>query len=82
MPSAEQIRALIEQQQWAGTVSELAATLADTNSTVRLSPIHLAIWLRRQEPTLWWTYGISVRFSRTGRGRLVHLARRKPLSLD
>jgi hypothetical protein len=35
------------------------------------------MWLRRHEPTLWWTYGVSIRFSRTGRKRVVHLSRRQ-----
>jgi hypothetical protein len=72
---AEQIRSLIKDQEWTGTSTELAATLNSPGSPV--SSAHLAISLRRHEPLLWWDHGISVRFSRTGRRRLVHLARRE-----
>ena len=72
---AEQLRSLVNNQEWTGTITELTAML-NAADHAPLSSEHLAISLRRQEPVLWWTHGISVRFSRTGRRRTVHLARR------
>lgn len=68
---------MVESQPWQGTLGRLAEALG---IQAKLSP-RLGIWLRRNEPMLWWTHGISVRFSRTGRRRLVHLARRPSLKI-
>lgn len=70
----EHLRLLVAECSWSGTVTELAAAL---NAPRIFAPPHLAVWLRRHEPTLWWTFGVYVRFSRTGRKRLVHLSRRE-----
>lgn len=76
---AGQVRALVDARAWSGTISKLAPLLS-TPEMAQVPVARLAIWLRRNEPTLWWTYRISVRFTRTGRERLVHLARREPLT--
>jgi hypothetical protein len=74
LQTASQLRTLIQRERtWQGTVTALAATLDDSDATASKSAPHLAIWLRQHEPTLWWDYGIQVRFTRTGRQRLVHL---------
>src|SRR5690349_18236401 len=77
-PQVEEIKALLDVSEWTGTVTELATALKQAATRVQLSGPHLAVWLRRHEPSLWWDHGISVRFSRNGRRRLVHLARREP----
>jgi hypothetical protein len=71
---AEDLRGLVGGQDWSGTVTELTAALGG-----RYSPAHLAVWLRRHEPALWWDFAIQVRFTRTRRRRLVHLSRRDPV---
>jgi hypothetical protein len=71
---AKQIRSLIDGEPWAGTVTQLAASLGEFSGSPAPSAAHLAIWLRRHEPTLWWDHGVQVRFSRTGKCRLVHLS--------
>jgi hypothetical protein len=76
MGVAEHIRSLVEHQDWEGTMTELAAALG-ADSADPLPATHLAIWLRRKEPVLWWDYGVNVRFTRNGRRRLVHLSRRE-----
>ena len=73
---AEQLRSLINEHEWTGTITELVTMLNLPRSDAPSSEEHLAIWLRRHEPALWWHHGIFVRFSRTGKRRLVHLARR------
>ena len=75
---ARQVQALIGTNQWAGPVTKLAWLLSSSTDN-QISPTRLAMWLRHNEPTLWWRYGVCIRFSRTGRQRLVHLARRPPL---
>lgn len=69
MEAAEKLKTLVRNENWQGTMSDLALALDRTPE----SAPHFAIWLRRHEPILWWTYGICVRFSRTGKRRLVHL---------
>jgi hypothetical protein len=73
---ADRIRLLIGEQEWAGTITELAAILNLSGPEAPASLERLGIYLRRHEPSLWWTHGISVRFSRTRKGRLVHLSLR------
>ena len=77
---AQRIQELVATQEWSGPASDLAAELSLAPEVQSPSAPRLAIWLRRNEPTLWWDYGIRVRFSRTGRQRLVHLSRRDQLS--
>jgi hypothetical protein len=76
---ASDIQLLIDSERWAGTVTQLAASLGQLAGTPAPSAAHLAIWLRRHEPTLWWDHGVRVRFSRTGQQRLVHISRRNQL---
>src|SRR5690348_8477926 len=75
---ARQIQALIGTNQWSGPVTKLARLLSSSTEN-QIPPTRLAIWLRQNEPTLWWRHEVCIRFSRTGRQRLVHLARRPPL---
>jgi hypothetical protein len=70
------IRALLDGHEWAGTVTDLAASLGQFSGTTAPSATRLAIWLRRLEPTLWWDHRVRVRFSRTGKCRRVHLSLR------
>ena len=44
------IRALLDGHEWAGTVTDLAALLAQPSGSTAPSAAHLAIWLRRHEP--------------------------------
>jgi hypothetical protein len=74
MQTASQLQRLVKREgDWEGTVSNLAATLDDSDATASKRAPHLGSWLRQHEPTLWWDYGVHVRFSRTGRQRLVRL---------
>lgn len=73
---AEQLRQVVAQSDWTGTPAELHTILIETVETEIPSPAHLGRWLRRNEPTLWWDFGVRVRFSRTDRARYVHLSRR------
>jgi hypothetical protein len=76
--TAAQLRTLIQRDvTWRGTITALAETLDDSDKTASKTAPHLSIWLRQHEPTLWWDYGIQVRFTRTGRQRLVHLQLRE-----
>jgi hypothetical protein len=68
----EKLQTLVNRDHWQGNMSDLAVTLG----RARESAPGLGVWLRRNEPTLWWTHGICVRFSRTGKRRLVHLSLR------
>jgi hypothetical protein len=79
--AARILRELVNEQNWAGTTSQLAAALKRAESGSIAAP-RLAIWLRQHEPRLWWDYGVCVRFTRTGRQRLVHLSRRDQLSAN
>jgi hypothetical protein len=76
------LRELVNEQNWAGTTSQLAAALKRADSATSIAAPRLAIWLRQHEPTLWWDFGVRVRFSRTGLRRLVHLSRRDQLSAN
>src|SRR6266481_8531247 len=80
--AAKTLRELVNEQNWAGTTSQLAAALKRADSATSIAAPRLAIWLRQHEPTLWWKYGVCVRFSRTGLQRLVHLSRRDQLSAN
>jgi hypothetical protein len=73
--TAALLRDFVGELCWCGTCSQLVAGL-QVNSPIPCSVPRLAIWLRQNEPNLWWTHGISVRFSRTGRQRTVYLAPR------
>ena len=78
MQTAAQLQSLVQREgNWQGTVTALAATLDGSNETASKRAPHLSIWLRQHEPTLWWDYGIHIRFTRTGRQRLVHLESRQ-----
>ena len=80
---AEQLRTLAVESEWTGTTGELHAALIDSGLSEDLpTPPHLGRWLRRSEPTLWWDYGIRVKFSRTGVKRQVHLSRREVNLID
>ena len=76
---AGRIRLQISKQEWTGTITELAAILNLAGPEAPASLERLGIYLRRHEPSLWWTHGIWVRFSRTRKGRLVHLSLRDRL---
>ena len=80
--AAKILRELVNEQNWAGTTSQLTAALRRADSKTSIAAPRLAIWLRRHEPILWWNYGVCVRFSRTGPQRLVHLSRRNQLSAN
>jgi len=71
----EQIRLAIAEQSWSGTLTQLPQRYGREPGTV-LHRHNSACGLRNHEPTLWWDYGVSVRFSRTGRRRSVHLSPR------
>jgi hypothetical protein len=75
--TADRIQSLVADQSWEGTITALARALVSPVDGWSPPAAHLAIWIRRHEPSLWWDHGISVRFSRNGRRRLVHLARRE-----
>jgi hypothetical protein len=72
---SQQLRLMVEQRDWCGTIADLAALLADSGIAALPAP-HLGRWLRRNEPTLWWDYGVTVTFSRSGYERLLQLSRR------
>jgi hypothetical protein len=76
---AQNFRSLIDREPWVGTAAQLVASLGQIDGSIRPVASHLAIWLRRHEPTLWWDHGMRIRFSRTGHRRLVHISRRDPL---
>ena len=83
----KQIRSIVAEGPWSGTLTELTIELRSAGADQPFTPPQLGVWLRRLEPELWWTHGISVRFSRTGRRRTVHLAQREltanaPLASD
>ena len=80
--AAKSLHELVSEQNWAGTTSQLAAALKRVDSATSIAAPRLAIWLRQHEPTLWWDFGVRVRFSRTGLRRLVHLSRRDQLSAN
>src|SRR4051812_15720021 len=70
------VRTLLDGHEWEGTVTDLGASLGQLAGSAAFSAAHLAIWLRRHEPTLWWEHGVRIRFSRTGKCRTVHLSLR------
>jgi hypothetical protein len=75
----QDVRSLIDREPWVGTAAQLVASLGQIDGSIGPTAAHIAIWLRRHEPTLWWDHGIRVRFSRTGQQRLVHISLRDPL---
>ena len=77
--TATQLRTLVHREgNWEGTITALAARLNDNQPASKRAP-HLAIWLRRHEPMLFWHYGVCIHFSRTGEQRRVHISRRNRL---
>jgi hypothetical protein len=70
----EQLRSIVDQQEWTGTLSELVLRLQQPPSEMRF-PVRLGRWLRRNEPTLWWDYGVGIHFSRTKDRRRIRLVR-------
>jgi hypothetical protein len=74
---ASTLQSLAQADNWTGTASQLAAALNSSGLSITAS--RLAVRLRNLEPTLWWSHGLSIRFSRTGEQRLIHLAQRDSL---
>src|SRR4051794_38828418 len=68
------IQSFLDGHEWSGTVTKLARALGQLGNFPAPCAAHLAIWLRRHEPTLWWSYGVRVRFSRTSEDRTVHFS--------
>src|SRR5436190_17770610 len=75
-PLADELRQIVALHEWTGKVTDLVMAPNQAGTATAPSAAHLAIWLRRKEPTLWWDYGVRVRFSRTGKQRRVHLSRK------
>ena len=73
---AQQLRQIVDKREWSGTITELAGMFSQSTFGDARTPARLGSWLRRNEPTLWWDYGVLVRFSRTGEERSVRLSRR------
>src|SRR2546425_12120195 len=71
-----QLLVTTREKPWKGTITRLVRTLKSHGVAVDFAPNRLAIWLRQHEPTLWWDYGISVHFRRTGRRRFIELSTR------
>ena len=74
---ASTLQSLAHPDTWTGTASQLAAALNSSGLSITAS--RLSVRLRNLEPTLWWDHGLSIRFSRTGEQRLIHLAIRDSL---
>ena len=79
---AERLSFVVAEREWSGTAWELHQVLTHAAGPDLPSPVHLGRWLRRNEPTLWWDYGVRVKFSRTGLKRQVHLSRREANLID
>ena len=73
---AKTLRTLIDEQNWRGTITQLAEALQSADANCPYAPARLAIWLRQTETTLWWKHRIALTFSRTGKERLIHLSLR------
>jgi hypothetical protein len=78
---ADELR-LISLQDWIGTTVALLNILTESGLTHLPSAVHLGRWLRGNEPTLWWDYGVRIEFSRSGEKRQVHLSRRAVSVID
>jgi hypothetical protein len=76
-PLASALQAIATPEAWTGTASELAVALNASGLHPSITTARLSTELRRYEPQLWWTHQLSVRFSRTNKRRLIHLARRE-----
>ena len=73
------LKSLAHAEVWTGTASQLAAALNASGLSPSITASRLSVQLRNLEPTLWWNHGLSIRFSRTGEQRLIHLATREGL---
>jgi hypothetical protein len=73
------LQSLAQPEVWTGTATQLAAALNAAGLSPSTTAARLSIRLRNLEPTLWWGHGVSIRFSRTGEQRLIHLVRREGL---
>jgi hypothetical protein len=73
---AVRLQQLIARSKWTGTTFELHRWLTYDGAEDVPPPAHLGRWLHRNEPTLWWDYGVTVNFSRSGYERLLQLSRR------
>ena len=78
---ASTLQSLAYSEAWTGTASQLATALNASGLNPSITAARLSIQLRNLEPTLWWDHGLSIRFSRTGEQRLIHLAKRGKLRL-
>src|SRR4051812_26436456 len=67
--TAVHLTILAKQKPWEGTITALAARF----NLKREAAPHLARWLRKKEPELWWTYGVAVSFTRIARRRTVRV---------
>jgi hypothetical protein len=76
---ASTLQSLAQPEAWTGTASQLAAALNASGMNPSTTAARLSIQLRNLEPTLWWSHGLSISFSRTGEQRLIHLAKREKL---
>ena len=76
---ASALQSLGHTEAWTGTASQLAAALNAAGLSPSTTAARLSIRLRNLEPTLWWDHGLSIRFSRTGEQRLIHLVTREGL---
>ena len=76
---ASTLQSLTHSEAWTGTASQLAAALNSSGLSITAS--RLSVQLRNLEPSLWWVHGLSIRFSRTGEQRLIHLVKRGRLRL-
>jgi hypothetical protein len=76
---ASTLQSLAQAKGWTGTASHLAAVLNAAGLCPSITASRLSVQLRNLEPTLWWDHELSIRFSRTGEQRLIHLAKREGL---
>jgi len=76
---ASTLQSLAHAKAWTGTASQLAIALNGFGLSPSITASRLSVQLRNLEPTLWWGHGLSIRFTRTGEQRLIHLAKRAGL---
>ena len=76
---AQQLSLLVNQREWNGTTTQLAAMFSQSAFGDARFPARLGRWLRRNEAQLWWEHEVKVAFSRTSNKRQVHLSRRPKL---
>jgi hypothetical protein len=74
---ASALQSITHPHSWTGTASQLAAALNSSGLSPSITASRLAVRLRNLEPMLWWGHGLSIRFSRTGEQRQIHLAKRE-----